>query len=187
MVEPGSATPKEIVTEADAPALTSDGRVVVYSSRAQSTLNTLWRSDVDGGHLTQLAGDASWPVITRDDRNVIFASASSGKPGLWMVPIDGGGPTRLVVEGGARTHDVSPDGRSLAFVSVEQQNQFALVVCRLADCAGQRRFTPPGVNVSLGQGGRVRWTPDGRGVAYVQSGLNRTSGSSRSTARRHDS
>jgi len=165
--EPGAAAPREIVTDADAPAITSDGRLIVYSSRAQSTLNTLWRSDIDGGHPTRLAGDATWPVITRDDRNVIYVSGSTNKPGVWMAPIDGGQVT-LIVEGGARTPDVSFDGNWLAFVSIDRQNQSAIVVCRLPSCANQQRFTAQGLNVSMGQGGRIRWTPNGRGVAYVR-------------------
>ena len=167
--EPGAAAAaKEIVVNADAPATTSDGQVLVYASRAPDSLNALFRSDLEGRQPRRLAVSANWPVITPDDREVVFeADSGSGQTGLWKMALEGGRPT-LIVEGRIRTHDISPDGQSLAFLSVDGQGQFELVVCQLTDCTSQRRFTPEGLVVSIGQSGRVRWAPDGKGVAYVR-------------------
>jgi Tol biopolymer transport system component len=169
IVEPGAGSSKEIVVDADTPSVTSDGRVVVYSSRAADSLNSLWRSDVEGQHRTQLAVGATWPVVTPDDRYVVYVTAAptTGKSNPWIVPIDGGAPARIV-EMDARTPDVSPDAKTVAFMSLTDQNQPILVVCPLPVCASPRRLTPPGLMISLGQGGRVRWTPDGRAVAYIR-------------------
>jgi Tol biopolymer transport system component len=98
---------------------------------------------------------------------VIYTSNTTGRTTLWIVPIDGGTPSQLA-DVDAGTPDVSPDGASLAFVSLDDQNQATIVVCDLPTCAQRRRLTPPGlVMTSLGEGGRIRWTPDGRGIAYV--------------------
>jgi serine/threonine protein kinase/Tol biopolymer transport system component len=168
-LEPGAAaTPREIVVNADAPATTSDGQVLVYASRAPDSLNALFRTDLEGRQPRRLAVSANWPVITPDNREVIFlANSGTAQTSLWRMPIDGGSATRIV-EGTTRTHDISADGQSLAFVSVDAKGHFELVVCQLKDCTSQRRLTPAGLVVSVGQGGRVRWTPDGKGIAYVK-------------------
>jgi eukaryotic-like serine/threonine-protein kinase len=164
MFEPGSSTAREIVADADAPAATSDGRVIVYSSRELATLNTLWRTDPDGRRPTRLAADASWPVVTPDDRHVIFVSELK----LWRVPIEGGESTRIS-DLDARTPAVSPDGHSLAFVSLDGQNQTALVVCELPACTSPKRLVAPDLKIAVGEGGRIRWSPDGRGIVYVRN------------------
>jgi len=163
MFESGSTTVKEVVADADAPGATSDGRVIVYSSRAQPTLNTLWRTDPDGRRPTRIAGDATWPVVTPDDRYVIFVSELK----LFRVPIDGGESTRLS-DLDARTPAVSADGQSLAFVSLGDKNEAAIVLCELPSCALPKRLSAPGLKTS-GEAGRIRWSPDGRGIAYVRN------------------
>jgi len=65
--------------------------------------------------------------------------------------------------------DVSPDGRRLLFFTSKPQNQFAIVVCDLPNCANR-------IDVPLPPSFRyvtTRFTPDGQGLAYVDaSGMN---------------
>jgi len=164
---PENAASEQVLTDADAPSVSADGRTLVYVSRASETLNTLWRTDPNGGRPTRIAGTADWPVLTRDDRSVIFtAPTSAGRRRLWIVPIEGGTPSQLT-DLEAYTPDVSPDGKSLAFASVDEQNRTTIVVCDLPACTAQKRLTPPGLAIGLSVGGRLRWTTDSGGIAYV--------------------
>jgi len=164
---PESAASDPVLADADAPSVSADGRTLVYVSRASETLNTLWRTDPNGGRPTRIAGTADWPVLTRDDRSVIFtARTSAGRRRLWIVPIEGGTPSQLT-DLEAYTPDVSPDGKSLAFASVDEQNRTTIVVCDLPACTAQKRLTPPGLAIGLSVGGRLRWTTDSGGIAYV--------------------
>ncbi len=168
---PDRGTTQEIIANADGPAATSDGRTIVYLSREQDTLNTLWKADADGRRATQLvAGDATWPIVTRDNHSVIFATGTrtGGLRTLWVVPIGGGAPTQLT-EVEASAPDVSPDGRSLAFVSPDDQNRPTIIVCDLPACGSHRRLAPPGLIAGELGGAAMRWAPDGRGIAYVNA------------------
>ena len=57
--------------------------------------------------------------------------------------------------------EVSPDGRLMAYSSVDDQQRAAIAVCSLPDCS-TRRTLPPLV--------RWHWTADSRGLAYVERG-----------------
>ena len=59
-------------------------------------------------------------------------------------------------QGGA---EISPDGRSIVFTSLDDQNQPTLTVCDLETCSSPKTFP------LLGQMGR--WMPDNRALAYV--------------------
>jgi Tol biopolymer transport system component len=164
---PDAAVTDQVLSDADAPSVSADGRTLVYLSRASETLNTLWRTDPNGGRPTRIAGGADWPVLTRDDRSVIFtALTSAGRRRLWIVPIEGGTPSQIT-DLEAFTPDVSPDGKSLAFASVDEKNRTMIVVCELPACTTQKRLTPPGLAIGLSVGGRLRWTTDSGGIAYV--------------------
>jgi eukaryotic-like serine/threonine-protein kinase len=166
-------TTEQLVADADSPAAVADGRTILYLSRTEDVLNTLWKADADGRGATQLAGDATWPVVTPDDRHVIFTARNAlGRRTPWVVPIEGGTPVQIA-DIDARTPDVSPDGRLVALVAVDDQDRFGLHVCEWSNCAASsRRLTPPGLAVGLGEGGRIRWTTDGLGIAYSRNDLN---------------
>jgi Tol biopolymer transport system component len=101
----------------------------------------LWKVDADGRHPVQLVpGHAVWPVVTPDDRRVIFVSNRSGSQILWSVSIDGGPPAQLA-NVFAYYPDVSPDGKSLVFGASNTRGE--LGICDLPACTNQRRVTTP--------------------------------------------
>jgi len=165
---PDGATTDEIPLTTMWLTATSDGRTLVYSSLAFSALGSLWRADVDGRRTIQLVPDNSGhPVITPDDGSVLYLSGTrTGVMSLWKVPIEGGTPTELVKGPLANIGgDVSPDGKSIAFISTEDPNRPTLVVCDLPTCTARRTLSAPVAT-------RLRWTPDGRGIAYDGPGPN---------------
>jgi Tol biopolymer transport system component len=159
---PGRGMPELIISRGAFPAATSDGGTIVFLSTEAGARAGLWKTDADGRNAMQLVtGQASSPIVTPDDRQVLFLSQRGGQQSLWMVPIDGGTPIQVVNEFVSSGVDVSPNGQSLLFSSVEQNRQ-TLVVSDLPACATRRNVTSPNV-------GFFRWMPNGRDIAYVDA------------------
>lgn len=139
-------------------AATPDGQTIVFVGLAE-TGSGLFKADADGRHVVSLfhPGIAVGPVITPDGKNVVYGSLL----GTMVVPIEGGTPKpipQLSGEGFA----LSPDGKSVAIVSRQEDQKLVLNVCDFPMCASRRTLTmPSSVPAS------VRWTPDGQGIAYV--------------------
>jgi serine/threonine protein kinase len=159
---PGEGTPEEVVSEAFTPGVTSDGRTIAFVSSTDNLLS-LWTADASGRRIAQLVPSvtASFVVVTPDDRSVIYSSIFGGTVSIWIVPIDGGTPTKLA-DGGSVA--VSPDGASMAFTAQSADQRPSIVVCSLPGCGSPR---PIG---SAAFDGALAWTPDGRGVAYASDG-----------------
>jgi Tol biopolymer transport system component len=156
-VVPGRGAPEEIHSRGQSLAATSDGRTLVFVSTEARVLGSLWKADADGRHAVQIApGNAFAPVITRDDRSVIFQGANVWS---WMVPIGGGAPMQFT-DRNTQFPDVSPDGKSMAFFRYDPPNLPGIIVCDLPACTTLTRLPPSPTNT------RLRWTPDGRGIAY---------------------
>jgi Tol biopolymer transport system component len=158
---PGLGIPEQIGSGGWA-AATPDGRTVVFAGLAE-TGSGLFKADADGRNIVTLfhPGIAVAPVITPDGQNVVFGTLQ----GLMMMPI-GGGPKQIAQPvTGARTSegsDLSPDGKSIAIVSRQEDQKLVLNVCDFPVCASRRTTMMP-----RSVPGSVRWTPDGRGIAYV--------------------
>ena len=108
-------------------------------------------------------GEAAHPVVTPDNRSVIFVSGRSGQQSLWTMPIEGGEPRQLVSRFAAAPGvDFSPDGQSILFPSRDDERKIAMVIiCDLADCR-PREVLPGTVST------RFRWAPSGRAIAFIE-------------------
>ena len=115
-------------------------------------------------------GVYGFPIVTPDDRAVVFLSTRNGLQSPWIVPIDGGAPKMIVnAFAGVNTVDISPDGRRILFFTSDPQNQFRVAVCDLPDCRNRINHPVPARFRYV----TTRFTPDGQGVAYVDSsGMN---------------
>jgi serine/threonine protein kinase/WD40 repeat protein len=155
---PGEATPEVVLSDALAPAVTSDGSLVFVSSQDLA----LWKADANGRRIAQLTktGTAEPVAVTPDDRFALHTALTDGTVAIWMVPLAGGAPTRVAV---GTNVDASPDSQWVAFTAFEADGRLAVVVCRLPMCASRREI----IRVSDSRA-PVRWTPDGRGVAYAE-------------------
>ncbi len=159
----GSA-PEEILSEAGGAGITRDGKTLVYMSLEESNLGWLWKADSDGRRPEPLVSDVvMWPRLTPDNQ-VLYVTDLQAR----LVSLDGG-ESRSISDINARAPDVSPDGRSLAFISLSATNELEIVVCAMPDCSGQRRFKPPGLTDPISRANAVRFTPDQTAVAYVNA------------------
>lgn len=156
-VTPGRGNPEQVVADAAFASATSDGRTIVFLQ----TGGGLWKADAEGRNRVQLVpGQVSAPVVTGDDRYVIFMSSRNGQQTPWMVPIEGGGATEIVKEFATNSLSGSPDGRSILFGTLDASGQGRVgVICDLPACGARRTITLP-------PGSQLRFTPDGRGIAY---------------------
>jgi Tol biopolymer transport system component len=155
---PGQAASEEVVSSGGyQPAATTDGRTVVFTKTGID--GGIWKVDADGNHAVPLAPRGSFfPVVTPDDRQVIFLSAQSGIVSPWVVPLEGGAPKEFV-HLFAQSLDVSSDGRSLVLASRDEQNRPVFITCDLPACTNRQSLPA--------SGSRPRWAPGDRSLAYI--------------------
>ncbi len=155
---PGSQ-PQQLLVNAEGATASPDGHTVVFWRE-----QVVWKANRDGGGATMLVtGDAAFPVVTPDNRSVIFISGRGGQQSLWTVPLEGGEPRQLVSRFAAGPGvDISPNGQAVLFPSRDDERKIGVVViCNLADC--RPREVLPGATST-----RFRWTPDGRAIAFIE-------------------
>jgi len=152
----GQRTATLIVDDASDPAVTSDGRTVVFIRSGDHA--GLFRVNVDGSDITRLAeGSASRPLLTPDGTTVLYARSSGDVPGLWAIPLAGGTPRQVVRGSLTSAAYVSKDGRRLFFGRGAKNGATIQVICDLPDCTNQQERP-------LRSG---HWLPDLSGIAYV--------------------
>jgi Tol biopolymer transport system component len=161
---PGRGTPEELVRDAAGPAVSADGRTMVFQAfDRDDRLGSLWKADADGSHRVRLvSGLTLGAVVTNGDRQVVYGSQQSGQQSLWTVPLAGGAPRQLSPVF-ASAPDVAPNGTTLLFASRDGRGGVPLLVCELPDCAARPIARPPNF------GGLPHWMPGGRAVAYVDT------------------
>jgi serine/threonine protein kinase len=162
---PRSGPPVDVVLNGNSPGSTSDGRTIVFVKIGADA--GLWKIDttVAAGPVRLVAGSAFLPIVTPDDRHVVFASERRGLATPWIVPLDGGEPTEVVKEAVGNV-DVSPDGRRLLIAGTNSQTQASLMTCDLPTCSNRANVALP---ANIWFESWVRFTPDGRELAYVDS------------------
>jgi len=143
------------------PNVSADDHSIIFAASTKGQSH-IWRADIDGRNAVELThgDDDEHPSFLPDGR-IVYKAYVPGKPGLYVIPPDGGESVRYLED---LTFEpvVSPDGRLLAFgyrATVADRNKFAVmpidggeirVICDLPAYYGQ--FT---------------WMPDGTALAYA--------------------
>jgi serine/threonine protein kinase len=164
------------------PTVSPDGRTIVFvSDRADSGAH-VWKMDIDGGNLKQLTYGLyeHSPQFTPDGRWVIYNSASSGKPTLWRVSVDGGAPVQLTTNF-SKLPVVSPDGKLIACYYWDEtiNSTFGIALIRAdavarteGDTGRPMAQTPESgapVKILPITAAMVKWSNDGRSLLYVET------------------
>ena len=93
-----------------------DGRTLVFTRG-----NGLWKADSDGGRLTLLvSGEAYNPIVTPDNRSVIFLSSRTGQQSPWIISARWRANRRQVVDmftGGSQESTSPRMGNSSVFAA----------------------------------------------------------------------
>ena len=125
------------------PAFSSDGSRIAYVSTSGGNAE-IYVMNADGTSPTRLTIEPSAdgrPVFTPDGQTILFHSArTAGKQQIWAVNVDGTGLTQLTRDSVSFGPTVSPDGQTVAYVSIRDKNYDIWLMSR--DGTNQRRFTP---------------------------------------------
>jgi len=154
-------------TERD-PAWSPDGKSIAFAAETNGEFD-LWVVAAGGGaarRLTSAPGDERWPSWTRDARVVFTHRAPKGVWQLYATAADGSGAmTKITPDDHAEWQgEVSPDGKSVAFISdrsPEGSDPTDLWVRSLANSGAPVRIT-----AAAGAESHPAWAPDGTRIAY---------------------
>jgi len=149
------------------PALSPDGREVLYTAKTRTTMN-IWKADLTSGIVQQLTDQSSdqLPKWSPDGKRIAFLSERDGTSHIYLMESDGTNRTRLTTKKSAESEMAwSPDGNTIAFLSPGSvsDGQKAHVMVSGLDGSDYRNLTA-GVNAEHGQ---IAWSPDSGRVAYT--------------------
>jgi serine/threonine protein kinase len=147
------------------PSACSDGRYFVFTHGQQSGKGGfgVWRADAAGENLKQLTHGKRdlYPLCSPDSKWVYYLDAATGQ--MARVPIDGGTAqkvTDLTVE---NFFDISPDGGTIAFATIDHAGDHEGKLALVATDTGKGRllkFEREPVSV-------IHFSPDGTAVVYA--------------------
>jgi serine/threonine protein kinase len=169
-VNPALGAKGVFATEPDSasggPWACADGRYILFAHGLHGGKGNLnvWRADATGGDLKQLSNGKfdTYPACSPDGRWVYYLDFATRQ--MMKVPIDGGAAqkvTDLTVPG---LFDISPDGTTVAFATVDHvgghEEKLALVATDTGKVRQLLKYEKAGF-------GTIRFTPDGKALAYV--------------------
>jgi Tol biopolymer transport system component len=147
------------------PAVSADGRFIFFASDRAGAFN-IWRMEIDGSNPIQLTRGVKdiLPELTPDGRGVIYQQGPAfgmDEINIWRAPAAGGSPERLT-DSFTQWPAVSPDGRLLAYVYMDDKG-WGIAVVALDRNQEPKKFPFP----STVESHVFRWTPDGGSLAYI--------------------
>jgi len=143
----------------------ADGRYIVFLhglQGAEASIN-VWRVDSSGGNLKQLTRDKSnnFTVCAPDSKSVFYLDGGTGH--VMQVPIEGGTPRKITDLNLASFFDISPNGRTLAFATVDHaaghEERLALVSVDSGELVKKIEFQRTRI-------GLVHFSRDGKSIVY---------------------
>lgn len=152
------------------PSACGDGKHFVLSLNRAGQGISVWRADLDGSNLKQLAGGPvdMWPACSPDGRTVYYTDVAAQRVHLMKVSIDGG-TLESVSNEDLRFPVVSPDNNSLAAIytpDVTKPAKIAVVNAASGEILAAYD-EPSGLSIGNNGGSTLAWTRDGRTVLFV--------------------
>jgi eukaryotic-like serine/threonine-protein kinase len=169
----GSSQPQllPLSTQGSNPAISRQGNRLAYT-RMLSDKN-IWRVEVPGPNrkasepinLISSTYDDEAPQYSPDGKRVVFVSARSGHPEIWVCESDGSNALQLTSLGAAGSPRWSPDGQRIIFDS-NVEGQFALY---MIDAGGG---SPRRMTNHAGDDAVASWSRDGSWIYFVSNRTN---------------
>ena len=144
---------------------TGPARHQVLFNRYQTPVMTVFIADADGAEARALVPD--WgleysPSFSPDGRWVVFTAEPAGQADVYRIRPDGTGIEQLTDHPAFDDQgDLSPDGRTLAFVSTRARGTADVWLLDLASRTASNLTDHPSGNF------RPRWSPDGAWIAFT--------------------
>ena len=168
-VNPDSGAKGIFATEPDSadadPWECADGHYLVFllGLHGGKGTDSVWRADASGGNLKQLTQGKqdNFPVCAPDSHSVFYLDGTTGQ--VMQVPIDGGTPRKISDLSLSGFFDVSPDGHSVAFSTIDHAAGHEEKLAIVAADTGQVQklaFQRPRV-------GLIHFSRDGKSVVYT--------------------
>jgi Tol biopolymer transport system component/predicted Ser/Thr protein kinase len=143
------------------PALSPDGREVVFSQGEFDGSWHLWSIPIEGGAARRLTSGETgeiYPRFSPDGEWLLYTTWAAPRR-VGRIPRGGGAPALVATEAGVESAygDISPDGRFIAFSRTEGKESHVYV--EALDGGGRRRLTDSPSTLP-------RWSPDGTLLAF---------------------
>jgi len=169
----------------NSPVWTRDGQSIAYSSTRDGK-TAIYRMSVNASGPPELLlsaepGFSAWPSSWAPDGALLYTTreqTGTTRMQIWILPAPGsGGQTRPLLETAFDAYDphVSPDGKSVAYMSYESGQSEIYVVPFPRDVARGRSGPGGKVQISTHGGVSPKWSADGRELFYIQGNTTRAS------------
>ena len=160
-----AAMAQQAITFARYPALSPDGNRLVFSYQGD-----LWATDVDAKQpsrrLTVHAAYDARPFISPDGKHILFTSNRLGRNDAYIMPIDGGTPTRLTsFSGGSVGIGWAPDGKSILVTQIREHVGSGPGVYRVPITTKPGRAVPV---IAVQRTAGATLSPDNKTIAFVR-------------------
>lgn len=142
------------------PAISDDGRVIVFSTEGADGPPRIYAVNADGSNLRAVTrGDGEQrPTLSGDGRMLAYSTSRGSE--VWVQPLEGGTP-RKVSSRGWNYPMLSPDGKHLLYFEWQSEGQTDLRLKIVPVDGGV-----PLADVPWGSGTAFRWHPDGKRLTY---------------------
>ena len=129
-------------TSASDPAFAADGSRIAFVSQRDGNAE-IYVMNADGTGSTRITNDPQpdgRPSFTPDGQALVFhSSRTAGKQQIWIVNVDGSSLMQLTRDSVNSSPTVSPDGQTIAYVSIRNKDGDIWLMAR--DGSNQRQFT----------------------------------------------
>jgi serine/threonine protein kinase len=160
LLDSAQATPRVLTHAGEnfSPAISGDGRTIVFTSESADAPRHIFVIDADGSNLRQLTRGAgeSDPSISSDGRTIAYSAAFGSE--IWVQSLDGGAPRRLT-DRAAVEGRLSPDGRYVALFEWQSAERASSNLKVVPVDGGA-----PILDMPWGNGIDLRWHPDGKSL-----------------------
>jgi serine/threonine protein kinase len=151
------------------PAVCPDGRSIAFLLALHGGARTqnVWLMDSSGGNLKQLTNGklADWPTCSPDGQTVFYMDPAS-ESSLMKVPRNGGEPQKVSSLPVSGNLDISTDGKTLVFPTLEHAGDHKPRIALVDAGSGQ---TVKLLDFERPANGYVRFSRDGKGIVYPVS------------------